>query len=196
MSELVNYSGPFNPNITAGDFSKDTIIKFLLEKCRLFVLAEGYYQDVIRKNMGDETACEWACEVYKVNKLPKAIMAGVRRVFNITGNDVESFMKAMQCAESNGLQWDPNAPHLFQWTIDLKDRNHSVLTVERCPSLLYLEREGKGYERLICGKLENMAFQTYAAAFNPKIEVRPVKIPPRTDKSGFACRWEYKLEPE
>jgi len=198
MPELADYSGPFNPNIGAGDFSKETIIAFLLEKCRLFVLMEGYYQDVIRTKMGDEAACDWACEVYRADKLPRAIMTGVRRVFNIQGDDVESFMKAMQCAESNGLQWGPNTPHLFQWEIDLKNRNDSVLTVKRCPALLYLEKEGKGYERLVCGKLEVMAFQTYASAFNPKIQARPLQIPPRKNRgeNAIACQWEYTLEQE
>ena len=194
MAEMTDYSGPFNPNIQASDFTKDTVIKFLLEKCRLFVLMEGYYQGVIRQNMGDETACDWACEVYKVDKFPRALMQGVRRVFNIQGDDVESYMKAMQCAESNGLQWDPSSPHLFEWDVELKSKNHSIFTVKRCPSLLYLEREGKGYERLVCGKLEVLAFQTYASAFNPNIKVRPLQIPPREDKDGIACRWEYTIE--
>ena len=144
MAEMTDYSGPFNPNIQASDFTKDTVIKFLLEKCRLFVLMEGYYQGVIRQNMGDETACDWACEVYKVDKFPRALMQGVRKVFNIQGDDVESYMKAMQCAESNGLQWDPSSPHLFEWDVELKSKNHSIFTVKRCPSLLYLEREAGG----------------------------------------------------
>jgi len=194
MAELADYNGPFNPRIQASDFTKDTVIEFLLEKCRLFVLMEGYYQGIIREKMGDQTACDWACEIYKVDRLPGAIMKGVRRVFNIQGDDVESFMKAMQCAESNGLQWNPTSPHLFEWDIDLKNKNHSVFTVKRCPALIHLEKEGKGYERLVCGQLEVMAFQTYASAFNPKIKVKPLKIPPREDKADIACQWEYHLE--
>jgi len=194
MTERIDYSGSFDPNIQASDFTKDKVIDFLLEKCRLFVLMEGYYQGVIRQHMGDETACDWACEVYQVDKFPRALMQGVRKVFNIQGNDVESYMKAMQCAESNGLQWDPTSPHLFEWDVDLKSNKHAIFTVARCPALLHLEREGKGYERLVCGKLEVLAFQTYASAFNPEIKVRPLQIPPRQDRSGIACRWEFTLE--
>jgi hypothetical protein len=28
---------------------------------------------------------------------------------------------------------------------------------------------------------------------NPKIECKPLKLPPRSDANDIACRWEYRL---
>ncbi|MFA4835763.1 MAG: hypothetical protein WC749_06835, partial [Dehalococcoidia bacterium] len=83
----------------------------------------------------------------------------------------------------------------FNWDIDLKSPSHAIVTVNRCPSLFYFEREGEGRDFRICHELEGPTFQAYANYFNPAIKVTPLKLPPRKSQDDFpCCVWEWKLE--
>jgi len=187
MADLTEYSGPFNPNIKANDFSKETLVELLVHWAKQYIKFEGYYQGAIREHLGDQAANDWACEVYRVDRIPSYIWKGVRRIFNIQGNDLESFFKA--------IQWDPAFfANLFDWDVEFQGKSRAVVTVTYCPALLAMEKEGKGYEGIICPGLEVLTYETYAKSFNPKIEVKPLVLPPRKSKDDIHCQWEYTLE--
>ena len=57
-----------------------------------------------------------------------------------------------------------------------------------------LEKEGGGRESQICRMVEPQVFKGYASFFNPRIETKPLKLPPRKRKDGICCQWEFKLE--
>jgi len=80
--------------------------------------------------------------------------------------------------------------------MELKSPNHGVFTVTHCPALLALEREGEGREERICQQLELELFIMQAKFFNPEMQVRALKVPPRKSKDDVPCQWEFKLEPK
>ena len=54
-----------------------------------------------------------------------------------------------------------------------------MLTVTYCPTLDALEEEGEGREDEICNIVEPKILKAYASFFNPDIEVKCLKSPPR-----------------
>jgi hypothetical protein len=103
----------------------------------------------------------------------------------IKGNDVATMMKAIQVSPW-GQAWDR--------IIDLKNKNYATLTTPLCPTLLALEKEGRGRERSICQVCGKTNLGTQAQLFNQNIKVQPLKLPPRKSKDEIACRWEFTLE--
>ena len=70
----------------------------------------------------------------------------------------------------------------------------SVMTINHCPTLISLEKEGTGREKLICQEMEPKVMSIMAHFFNPEIKVTGLKLPPRTSYSDCCCQWEYTLD--
>jgi hypothetical protein len=68
------------------------------------------------------------------------------------------------------------------------------VTIEHCPTLLSLEKEGTGREKKICQQLEPKLMNIMAHFFNPEIKVTGLKVPPRTDYKDCCCQWEFTLD--
>ena len=112
-------------------------------------------------------------------------MSRITGLLNIKGNDVVSLMKAMQITP-----WFRNTEH----DIDMRNQNTAILTINRCATLEALEKEGEGREKDICNAFEPIVFTRYASFFNPDIEVKCLKSPPRKSKDEICCQWEFSLK--
>ncbi|MDD5095855.1 MAG: DUF6125 family protein [Dehalococcoidia bacterium] len=186
MAELKDYSGNLKPDLKYEDFSKEALIKLLNEYARIFLATDGYWYSLIKQRYSDEEAM--ACELIVWDKCYTYDPRKISEAMNIKGHDVTACLKA--------LSLSPGFPMgFFDWTIDLQNPNYAIVTVNRCPSLLYFEREGEGRDFRICHELEPAAFQTHANYFNPAIKVTPLKLPPRkSEDEGPFCIWEWKLQ--
>ena len=111
----------------------------------------------------------------------------VSKLYDINSGDVAALLKAFQMSP-----WRPTCPAI----VELKSPHHGIITISSCPTLLILESEGKGGEERICQQLELQLFMTQAKFFNPEMQVRALKVPPRTDYSDCCCQWEFRLEPK
>ena len=187
MKVRTDYSGPLDTNIQYKDFSKATLIKLLMEATRGLIMVDGFWHSKVAEKYGMEQADAWGYEVWGED-WPRHMMPRVMAALNIHGDDVEALLKY--------IQLDPGLPKgIFDYEVELKDKNHGVWTVNRCPSLLYMEKEGKGREAIVCPGMEYKAIVAYAKFFNPKIEVIPLKVPPRKCRDEVPhCQWEYRLE--
>jgi hypothetical protein len=83
---------------------------------------------------------------------------------------------------------------IYTFNVDLKSRNHAVLTITNCPTLISLEKEATGREKRICQELEPRLMGIQAGFFNPRIKVTPLKVPPRTAYKDCCCQWEFRLD--
>lgn len=187
MKELKDYSGPLIPNLRWQDFSKDALIKLLTECQRALIMLDGFWHTKVASELGIEKADAWGGEVWGGDYV-KYMLPRIMKAMNIQGNDVETYMKY--------LQIDPGLPlELWECDYDLRDRNHVVWTVNNCPSLLFMEKEGKGRESVVCQSMEVAAVKGYARYFNPKMEVKPLKLPPRKSRDELPhCQWEFQIK--
>jgi len=182
LTELADYSGEFNPDIKYDDFSKEVIVNALNAFGEFSHKLDGIWYLAVKELVGNDKAL--ACDM-KVWERAKGLLAELTtRVFGIKGNDVAAAMKT--------LQLEPTArPSTFD--IDLTNDDRAIFTVQRCPSLIALEREGEGREKEICHIVQRHVFEHHVRFFNPGMEVKPLKLPPRSSPDEIACQWEFKL---
>jgi hypothetical protein len=195
MGEMNDYSGPLrcdlHANVSIAAFSKDAIIRMALETDKLLLCFGGCWNTLNRRIFGEETATEMDREVWLERATPQ-VVARLRKLFNIQGNNVASFLKF--------LQIEP----LFATSVveySLATDNLATVTVHRCRALEYLERHGETV-------LQKHACDTHASGlarsalnFYRDLKVRPLKLPPREITFGragrnqppIACQWEIKL---
>jgi len=183
LSELIDYSGEFDPEFDHARFSKDVLLK-LLKAYREYILRiDGFWYLAAMEKWGKDEAYD--CDVKVWEKAQSFELKAMTDVLNIHGDDVAAVMKYMQVNP-----W----LSLCEYTIDIKNRDHAILTKYTCPTLFALEREGKGREKHQCQEITPWTFDTISHFFNPDIEVTPLKVPPRTDYSDICCQWEFKLD--
>ncbi|MDD5095094.1 MAG: DUF6125 family protein [Dehalococcoidia bacterium] len=184
MSELSDYSGPFNPNVNYEHFSRDVLVKLLTLQADYLQKADGLWYVTVKNRVGDDVAFESDMRVWERAHIWE--LQQTRRLFKMEGHDIATLLKALQVS-----------PLLRAWKCryELRNPNHGIWTVLHCPSLAGLEKEGEGRERRICHVWETRHIRFVADFFNPKIEVKALKLPPRKSKDDICCQWEFKLEP-
>lgn len=182
MKKLKDYSGQFLPGLKPADFSADALRGMLKLYSKLYSAADGFWYLTVKERLGNDEAI--ACDIRAWEQLSKYEMANITRHFNIPGKDITALMKAMQLTP-----WLLNN----EYSIELEGRNAATLTVTRCTILDALEKEGKGREAQICPTVTPIILKGYASFFNPAIEIKNLKIPPRKSKEEICCRWRFTL---
>jgi hypothetical protein len=112
---------------------------------------------------------------------------------NIRGNNVVTLIKLLQMIP------DGSREDTYLTDYDIQDKNHAIMTIKVCPTLLYWERKGdrKSIDHVCSvGGLEELSIVEYANCVNPAIKITPLKLPPRKSKDDIACQWEIKLDGE
>jgi hypothetical protein len=183
MKKLNDYSGELLPDLKFSDFSPDTLADLLTSYSKLYLALDGFWYLTVKEKLGNEVAL--ACDLEVLKKVAKYEMAKVTELLNIRGSDVATVMKAMQTTP-----WFRNTEH----KIEIENQNTAVLTITHCATLNALEKEGDGRENEICKIVEPIVFKQYASFFNPHIEVRCLKSPPRKSKDEICCQWEFTLD--
>ena len=183
MTQLNDYSGELRPDLKFSDFSHSALADLLALYCKLYMAMDGFWYLTVKEKISNEEAL--ACDIQTWEKACKYEMAKITKQLNIQGNDVVALMKAIQVTP-----WMRQT----QFEIEVKDENNAVLVVTHCPTLIALEKEGEGRENEICNMVDQKLFKYYASFFNPDIEVKSLKLPPRKSKDEICCRWEFRLE--
>ena len=183
MNELSDYSGEFDPSVTYENFSRDFLLKALKAYAGYIRKLDGIWYLTVKQQADDDMA--FVCDRLVWDKMEVHDVETTCKLFKIGSMDVAALIKALQMSP-----WTWNLEHHFE----LKDANHGVWTVTRCPTLLALEKEGEGRERRICCQIETELIALRAHTINPRIKVTPLKLPPREKKDDIHCQWEFKLE--
>ncbi|MFC1943995.1 hypothetical protein ACFLX5_00595 [Chloroflexota bacterium] len=185
MKELENYRGAFNPHIKYEDFSKDVIVKLLIEYSRTHLATLGTWHNVVEQRFGEKESVDG--DIIRSLTTRWRAYGFIRSALNIQGDTVETFFKTMQVGPGMAL-----GIHDIEW--DLKNPYHGIFTVKWCSALEHFERQGKGYEIPVCYIEEPPTFGSAARSINPRIRLMPLKLPPRKSKGETACKWEVKLD--
>ena len=184
MRDVPDYSGPFDPQLTLQDFSKDALIRLLAAASKLYVGVGPMWVATMRKRFDDRTAFDFDKEVWQSGTLSE--VRRVARALNITGNDVEAVFRYFQFSPGFGV--------LFGIDWDLRSRDHGIMTVNRCSGVLWWERTGdQALQKYTCEEVEVPMFQRIAEYFNPRMKATALKLPPRKGENDIACRWEFTI---
>ncbi len=183
MAELSDYSGPFDPAFSHDQLTKETALKLLQAYNEYMLRIDGFWYLTVMNKWGNDEAFD--CDVKVWEKAQLWEMKKMSAVLNIQGDDVTTLFKYIQISP-----W----MHIYKYALDLKGPNDGVLTIHHCPSLISLEKEGTGREKLICQDMEPKVMGIMAHFFSPQIQVIPLKVPPRETYRDCCCQWEFKLD--
>jgi hypothetical protein len=183
MADLTDYSGPLDADLKYDDFSKETLLKALKAYGEYIRVLDGTWYLTVKNMMSDDVAFD--CDLRAWNRMEVHDVETTRKMFNIKDNDVAALLKSLQMSP-----WTWNLDH----RVHLSEPNRGIWTVNRCPTLLALEREGEGRESRICCRVEAELLQIRASAVNPKIRAIPLILPPRKSKDDIHCQWEFRIE--
>jgi len=194
MAELQDYSGEFDPNLTLRDFSKEALIKLLVSASKAYLGIDGVWTGLMRQKFGDRVAFDYDKEVW----FSQGLALDMRRTMeplSITGDDIAALFKYLQFSPGFAVIYVGPPPGFEPYVkFELKNKNLGIMTVTRCHSLAYFERhQDWELQKLACEEIDWPAWKWLASQFNPKIEVTPLKLPPRKSKDEIACQWEFRL---
>ena len=195
MTELNDYSGEFNADLTLLDFSKEAILRLLVTTGKLYLGIDGIWTGLMRQKYGDRVAFDYDKEVW-FSKGIEIDIKQTREALNIKGNDLQALFKYLQFGPAFSVIY-VGPPPKFEPRVqfELKDDKHGIMTVTRCNSLEYFERhKDADLQKLACEEIDLPAFKWIAGQFNPQIKVEPLKLPPRKSPDEIACQWEFKVE--
>ena len=183
MPELNDLSGPFNPNLTFSDFSKDFLLKLVTVWQFAWLHMTDAWYGAVKEEFGTEAANR--CETKAWVKMGSRVNPRYAKVANIQLNTVVDYLKCLQ------LPLDNTTGGLFPTEYDIKTPNHVIMTIRKCQSLDYFEAKEPERINWVCHVNEKQVMEKYLV--NPKIKVTPLKLPPRKSKDEIACQWELKI---
>jgi hypothetical protein len=194
-SDLKNdYSGPFDPDLTLADFSRDFLSRLTHEFNLIGHLYDRVSQPLVAIEYGPEGFTrsgieEWQCAspIYS----PR-----MQRALNFVGDTVETVFKNLQLEVGSPQQFMD-----FQFRLDEPD--YGEFWLAHCGALKDLENNGNDTNliKLMCHDIEDPTFDATAASTHPRIVMRPFHRPPRIDSEGGNgagryphCRWKVYKE--
>ncbi len=186
--ELDDLSGPFNPNLTFDDMSKEFLLKLMTVWQYAWITLSGMWYDQVRAKWGFEAAND--CELAAWLAMGRKVNPRYAKLGNIQLNTVLDSMKCLQLPLDNIMK-GKNAG-LYEGDFEIINPNKVHVTYKRCVALEGLERNWP--ERIVpmCHKLEKPIIEVYAV--NPRFEAVPIKLPPRKSKEEIACEWIFQLK--
>jgi len=185
MPELNDYSGPFKPDLTFDEFSKEFLLKLMTVWQYAWLHMDLAWFNAVKERYGFQAAHEldfqaWMTVAERVNpRYPK-----------IANIQLKTVLDSLKCLQ---LPLDNITSGIFAPQYDIKNENHALVTIARCQTLEALERETPEMIVPLCQVYEPQIIQKYLV--NPKVKVKATKLPPRNSPDDIACQWEYTLEP-
>ncbi len=163
-------------------YDRETLMNLIKAYSKLYMSVDGFWYLAVKNDEGDEKALKHDLWVWE--KMYKREIDGVTKVLGVQKRDVFSYLKIFTMTPFF---------HLIDYDVKMKDNKHGILTMNHCPVLLALEKEGEGRENNICNTVDRDIFKKACKHFNSDMECEPIIIPPRENKGGICCQWELSL---
>lgn len=175
----------FQLDCSLEQYSKEDLVNLIKLYSKLYLTLDGFWYLSVKNAVGNDTALKNDLWVWE--KMHKREFNGVLSTMKISERDLPTFFKVLMLT-----LWMPQ----IDYDISFTDTRHAVMTIKHCPTLIALEKEGEGREAQICRIVDLEYYRNCAALFNPRLEVTPIQLPPRKNRDGFCCRWEFNLKDE
>ncbi len=187
MPELNDYSGEFRLDLKLTDFSKEALIQIIRSAAKCYGAQTSHWYADARDLYGVDCANRLQDYVWSKGGASETELRSVCSALKISGDDIASYFNFLQMTPINSTMMDLD--------FELKDANHGILTVVRCYTLTVLERtRDLDFQKNLCEVIDVKGFQTGGTWFNPRMKVKPLKLPPRQNRNDVACKWEFVVE--
>jgi hypothetical protein len=162
-------------------YERETLLNIIRAYSKLYIQVDGFWYLAVKNDSGDDKALEH--DIWVWEKMYKREVDNITKALGVKERDVLSYLRVFTMTP-----WF----HSTQFDVKIEDRNHGILTIHECPTLLALEKEGEGRENRICNVVDVDYFSKACRHFNPDIECKPIITPPREKRNGLCCQWEFK----
>lgn len=183
MSDTRDCSNEFRPDFRFEDLPPEFLARLLRMYGQFYIAIDGFWYLGVKEHIDNDTALKvdkWAWD-----KATRYELKRLTALAGIEGDGIEALFRFLQL-----VPW----MQVTDYSFELESPHRGVMTVTRCSILEALEREGQGREAQICHEVDAPVLRKYAAYFNPNIKVEPLFLPPREDKEGICCKWEFTLD--
>ena len=194
-----DYSGPFDPDLTLADFSRSALVKLAYEYLLTGHLLDRCGQPLVGMEQGAAGFVRSGIEEWMAAS--PIYSKRMQRFLDYEGDTVETVFK--------GLQLEVGSPQQFMdFQFRLDSPEYGEFWLCHCGALLDIEKTGNQQTvKLMCHDIEDPTFDATAAATNPRMVMRPIHRPPRTDDEVLGvvgngparyphCRWAVFLAEE
>jgi hypothetical protein len=185
MAELTDYSGPYKHDLRFEDFSKDFLIKMMTQWQRAYLRLSSIWYEKVMEKFGMNAADDCNLDVWLT--VGQKVVPKFAKMGNVQPNTVLDALKIVQLAPDSHV-----GSQLFAGELDIKNENHVITSTTKCAVLEFFEKAAPERIEYFCHKLEPQVMEAYFN--NPKIKVKPLKLPPRKSSEDICCRFEIKLE--
>jgi len=132
MTELTDLSGPFNPDLTFDHLSKEFLFKLSHSWQWSWLQLDAAWNDEVRKRFGDRVAS--GCDVEMWQRCGERCNTRYAKLARIPLKNAVDSLKVVQ------LPLDNSTGAIYPTLCDIRNENHVILTVVKCPSLEWCER--------------------------------------------------------
>jgi hypothetical protein len=184
MADLVDYSGEFKPDLKMEEFSKDFLVNVMRAWSSAYLrLDECWHKEAVEK-FGEEQA--FSCQLGAWQRVERVSVPKIAKTLKIEVNDIVDFLKLSQLLPDGVLTG------IFQSKYEIKNRNHVIVTITRCRTLEYLEKEDPSRIKTICHDIDIPMNQACLQSVLPQAKFLLIKLPdrPRKNQSEIPCIWE------
>lgn len=163
------------------DADKEQLKRLLQLSGGLIAAMDGLWFLAAEEEFGNHEAIRLDKKVWE--KYLHVLVKRMRNVLGVTPDGVKGIRKI--------IETDP----LFltnDYAISEPSNNTMLLVVNRCSVLEAMERAGR--KKYVCESTTGLYFNNLAREIDPKIVVRPLKLPPRRSPEDLCCKWLFRLQ--
>jgi hypothetical protein len=168
----------------SNDYDEKTLALLWNYAALAYMLATDRWYTGIRQRYGDEAAQELEKDVWIDRGAAEHDLRIGQEAMGVTGDDLESLLRSFQFA--------PGEVGILDVEFQLIDVQRGIMTHHACPALDRFEHFDDVRLKHCCD-ICIVGMPISGEMLNPKIECKPLKLPPRVDSNDIACRWEYRL---
>ncbi len=183
MAEMENYSGPFDPGLRFGDLSKDFLLKIIRVWQWCWLQLDAAWFENLKDKTGQEIA--YGCDLEMWLRCAERCNTRYAKIARIPNRSAVDCLKVLQ------LPLDNTMGAVYPTTKVITDENHVLITVDKCPSLEFCERNAPERVVPMCVIMEPHLIHWYKV--NTDVVLAATRLPPRTGSSEMACQWTYTL---
>jgi len=184
--ELVDYSGPFKPDLKMTDFSRVQLAKLYCMATEYDLLAMLGFQQWAFEKYGYDAMTDMANDVWG-GRLPPHIVDLNTKYMNLPKPwDITTYLKHWQI-DLTGM-----GPRYYSWEFELSDEDHAIIKCSRCIAVEMMEPLGApDLLHQLCERADVDCIRQTGQLYNPDLDVKIHFIPPRENEDGgICCKWE------
>jgi len=183
VTDRNDYRGPFNANLTFNNLSKDVLLKLIRVWQYAWIELEGGWEEEVEKRYGVHVAM--GCDLQMWLRCADLCNTKYVKIAKIPMKNAVDCLKALQ------LPLDNTMGAVYPTKQEIRNENHAIVTVTRCPSLEFYEKNAPHRIVPMCQIVEPPLIDRYKVS--QEVQLLATKLPPRQGPDEIACQWEYKL---